>query len=140
MQDRLRQIGVWLKVNGDAIYGTRPWKATRQWSAGEIPEIKYNTEYQTPYDVTKLVTKPEPGKAVIEAFFTTKGNDIYAILPRWSAKGFLLKNVRNVKAVTLLGMDEPLQFKPVPGGVLIRLPRLPEELLDNPAWVLKVSR
>jgi alpha-L-fucosidase len=26
MQERLHEIGSWLKINGEAIYGTRPWK------------------------------------------------------------------------------------------------------------------
>ncbi len=26
VQQVLRDVGSWLKVNGDAIYGTRPWK------------------------------------------------------------------------------------------------------------------
>ncbi len=80
MEERLHEIGAWLKVNGEAIYGTRPWKTSRQWSAGEVPKVEYNSEFQTPYDVTKLAGKPEPGKAAIEAFFTTKGNDVFAIL------------------------------------------------------------
>ncbi len=61
-----------------------PWKTTRQWSAGEVPKVEYNQEFSAPYDVTKLTEKPEPGKAGIEAFFTTKGSDVYAILPHWS--------------------------------------------------------
>ena len=33
MQERLLQIGAWLKLNGDAIHGTRPW---RQSSEGNV--------------------------------------------------------------------------------------------------------
>lgn len=35
MEQRLIEIGDWLRVNGDAIYGTRPWKETRQWGSTE---------------------------------------------------------------------------------------------------------
>src|ERR1017187_2460882 len=54
MQDRLHEMGAGLKVNGEAIYGTKPWKATRQFSSGEAPKIDYNQEFETAYDVTKL--------------------------------------------------------------------------------------
>jgi len=38
MEERLAQIGSWLSINGEAIYGTKPWKSSRQWSTGEIPQ------------------------------------------------------------------------------------------------------
>jgi alpha-L-fucosidase len=140
MEERLIQMGEWLKVNGEAIYGTKPWKATRQWTAGEVPKIDYNTEYATAYDVNSLVADPAPGKARIEAFFTAKGDDCYAILPRWPGRQFNLKDVDGVKSVTLLGAPAPLKFKASKGNISIELPDLPESLLAQSAWVLKISR
>ncbi len=139
MQERLHQIGAWLKVNGEAIYGTRPWKQTRQWSAGEIPQVQYNNEFNSAYDVSRLTGVPAPGQAAIEAFFTSKGNDVYAILPRWPGAEFLMKDISGVKAVNLLGSPGALQFKAAGGGVAIELPPIPENLLNRPAWVLKIS-
>jgi alpha-L-fucosidase len=139
MEERLIEIGNWLKVNGDAIYGTKPWKTTRQWSTGEVPKIEYNKEYETAYDVTKLAAKPAAGKAGIEAFFTSKANDVYAILPRWPGRQFLLKDVKAVKSASLLGSDATLKFKAVKGGISIKLPDLPEDLQQQPAWVLKLT-
>src|SRR5690606_2253712 len=82
MEERLLQIGDWLKVNGEAIYGTKPWVRTRQFSPGEIPELK-SGQYAVRYEVTDYVDRKKPGQAVIEAFFTSKGKDVYAIVPGW---------------------------------------------------------
>lgn len=132
MEERLAEIGDWLKVNGDAIYGTRPWKVSRQSSAGAAPNAGYNKEFEAAYDVARL--------SGVEAFFTSKGDDVYAILPRWSGRGIVLKDMPAVKSVTLLGAAEPLRFTARDGAVSLDLPTLPENLRSQPAWVLKLSR
>jgi alpha-L-fucosidase len=140
MQQRLHEVGDWLRINGDAIYATRPAKVSHQWSAGERPKINYNAVSDTPYDVSKLVAPPESGHAAIEAFFTEKGSDLYAILPRWPGASFIVKDITGVKSVSLLGAPGELKFEPSAGGVRIDLPLLPENLFRQPAWVLKLSR
>ena len=120
-----------------------------------MPAVDYNKEDQAAYDVTKLAGRPEPGKAAIEAFFTAKGHDVYAILPRWPGRRFVVKDLAGIKSVTLLGggaagrpqseqrvspADSPLTFAAVGNGISIELPDVPEPLLQQPAWVLKMSR
>jgi alpha-L-fucosidase len=140
MEQRLKEIGDWMKINGEAIYGTKPWKNTRQWTAGETPRTEYNKEFSSAYDVTKLIDKPSGGKASIEAFFTAKGTNVYVILPHWSSHSLSIKGLNTASAVTLLGGGMPLKFKASRTGLLIELPELPENLQDQPAWVLKVSQ
>ena len=142
MQQRLKEIGDWLAINGDAIYGTKPASESRQWSEGQRPDVNYNQEFKTPYDVSKLTEKPEQGKAAIEAFFTSKGSNLYAILPRWPGSQFTLKQipVSGLKSLTLLGTDESLRWKANGGTVTVSLPQLPDRLMSQPAWVLKFTR
>jgi hypothetical protein len=42
--------------------------------------------------------------------------------------------------VALLGSAAPVKFQAAHGGVAVELPDLPEALLPQPAWVLKLSR
>ena len=140
MEQRLKEIGDWLKINGEAIYGTKPWKSTRQWTAGEIPKVEYNKEFSSAYDVTKLIEESSGGKASIETFFTAKGSNVYAILPHWSRRTLVLKDLKHAKAVTLLGSSTPLKFRSSKGGLEIDLPDLSENLRAQPAWVLKIAQ
>jgi alpha-L-fucosidase len=140
MEERLHEIGTWLKINGDAIYGTKPWKVSRQWSAGEVPRANYSGDLNTEYDISKLTSKPEQGKAVVEVFYTTKGDDLFAILPRCSNGTLILNDVEGAKSVTLLGDSVAIRFKSIGKTLAIELPYLPEELRQQPAWVLKISR
>jgi alpha-L-fucosidase len=139
MQDRLHAMGSWLTVNGEAIYDSRPSKQNRQWGEGKRPDVKYNSDYDSAYDVSKLAGQPEPGNAAIEAFFTSKGSDVYAILPRWPGSAFLLKGLTSAKAVSLLGFNKKLTYRSERSGVRIYLPPLPDSLIHQPCWVLKLT-
>jgi alpha-L-fucosidase len=141
MEERLREIASWLRLNGEAIYGTRPFSTAKQWSAGEVPKIDYDRQFEAAYDVARLTEAPAPGMASIEAFFTTKGGDLFAILPRWPGRRFTVKDIGALRAsaVRLLGFPAPLRFTVDGAAVAIELPELPEELLRQPAWVLKLT-
>lgn len=141
MEQRLLEIGNWLRLNGEAIYGTRPHKVAKQWTAGEQPRVDYNQRFESSYDVAALAGKPAPGKAAIEAFFTTKGNTLYAILPRWPGKRITIADT-TAKSVELLGHNGALRFRSSPRekGISIDLPELPEDLLGQPAWTLRINR
>jgi len=134
------KLAIGLRSNGEAIYGAKPWKNTRQWTAGEVADVEYNKQYSSEYDVTKLIEKPADGKVSIEAFFSMKGNDIYAILPRWSSHSLEIKGVSAAKSVGLLGSSAPLKFRNSTNRLLIELPDVPEDLRQQPPWVVKISQ
>ena len=126
MEERLIDMGAWLAVNGEAIYGTRPWRANHQWTAGAKPTIEYGGQYMVKYEIGQVTGKAEPGKAVIEAFFTCKGATLYAIAPRWPGPQFTIRDVTtgpDTKAF-LLGVDAPLPWRAVGKDLVIDVPNI----------------
>lgn len=139
MQERLLQMGLWLKTNGDAIYGTKSWKRTRQWSEGAQPKLETG-EFMTRYEVTDFIERKKPGQAIIEAFFTAKGNDLYAIVPRWPGAQFTLKDVAAPSQVTLLGHEGALKFHTKGEDVVVEMPPPPGDIAHaQHAYVLKLA-
>ena len=115
MQQRLIEMGKWLKINGEAIYGTRAFIKTKK--NEEINE--------------------ETNKSV---FFTRKNNEIYIICLNWPAKGIVLKGITpgNMVKVALLGTDKAPSVKGSGGNLFITAPDLTPD--DNQiAYVFKVS-
>ena len=141
MEQRLLDVGKWLLVNGEAIYSTRPWQYSRQWSTGELPQLAYDKEFMAAYDILKMVEPPMDGSAAIEAFFTCNNEAVFAILPRWQTSRFVFESIaaESVKSVVLLGDNRPLAFQGAADGVSVDLPVISGSLLAQAAWVLKFS-
>lgn len=141
MEERLVQIGNWLQRNGEAVYGTTAWKRPAQWSSGTIPHLD-EKEFGAEYDISQLVDRPRPGYARIEAFFTTKGDDVYAIVPRWPDATFTLRDFSaNANSrITLLGMDQELRHHAQGGELIVVVPEaLRSRVPQQHAYVLKIT-
>jgi alpha-L-fucosidase len=115
VQQVLLDVGAWLNVNGEAIYGTRPWRIY-----GEGPtKVAAGSFHDT--DTTRYTAE--------DFRFTTKGDVLYAIGLGWPTNGeavihSLASSVgtEHVQSVTLLGSDAKLQFDQRPDGLHVRMP------------------
>jgi len=144
MQERLLQIGVWLKTNGEAIYSTKPWNGSFQWSEGDR-EYKSKQHYQGGDFILKQTIDPDPGFAVKELFFTQNKNAYYAISPQWPAEKIIIRNFEPAKdaKVSFLTTGEVLQWEQSGKDVIIKTPVYQvNEMneIDNYAYVFKISK
>jgi alpha-L-fucosidase len=109
---RLKEIGKWLKVNGEGIYATRPF--SHQFDS----TVAYTSSKDNQY--IYAILKEWPGLEL-------KLNGIQA------DKGSKLE---------MLGYDKSLEWKSIDGGVSVKLPDKLQNENNRPcdhAWVLKIK-
>lgn len=132
--DLLKQIGDWLNLHGEAIYGTRPWIVHGEGSTvvKEGRHLNDAEKYRKDFDSSDIR-------------FTTKGSTIYAILLEWPGDGNQItvqsinaENLKDsIKSVTMIGHEGELSFEQTSEGLNVTLP---ENSPFNHAQVLKIVR
>ncbi|MEH6550572.1 MAG: alpha-L-fucosidase [Pseudomonadales bacterium] len=124
----LEGMGGWLEVNGEAIYGSRPWY---MYGEGPTTEIDHRAT-RSPYTRKDIR-------------FTTNNGKLYAMILDWPGAGkkFTIQNITamntrigKVTAVDMLGADGPLVWEQSGDGLVITMPK------DKPndiAYTLRIT-
>ena len=129
VETMLHQLADWTAVNGEAIYGTRPWLT---YGEGDVKArggaFRENMRYSSK-----------------DVRFTTKGKTLYAIALGWPDDGKLLIRslaktgdpARNkIRKVELLGRSGKLKFDQTADGLAVELPG---EKLSDLTCALRIS-
>ncbi len=133
----LLQIGDWLRVNGEAIYGTRPFAV---FGEGPTKALKNSTEKNK--DIQSYTAEDIRFTASADRRLT------YAAVLGWPSAGKLMVHTlflgnpylpAPVCAAELLGYAKPIAFSQTADGLHVQLPpESPTELPSTAAYVIRL--
>jgi alpha-L-fucosidase len=129
-QKLLLETGAWLAVNGEAVYGTRPWKVYGE-GPTEVPEGSFTDTQRAPFT----------GK---DLRFTRKENNLYAICLGWPGAEATITSLKAggllpsgaIEQVSLLGAPGVLTWSQSPAGLRVQMPG---QQPCKYAWTIKIS-
>jgi alpha-L-fucosidase len=132
----VEEIGGWMKLNGESIYGTRPWKVFGEGPAQE------NAAALSAQGFNEGKGKPFSAKDIR---FVTKGETLYATLMGWPEEGVVkIKSLasasvhypQQISKVELVSTKQPLKFERTNDGLLVYFPE--KEVPNSYAVPLKI--
>ncbi len=116
-QEILLSIGRWLQVNGEAIYGSRPWKIYGE-GPTQVMDGSFNDTKRAAFTAQDIR-------------FTTRDKYLYATLLAWpTAGGVTIRSLstasglfqEQIEKVELLGSQAPLPWQHTGEGLRVDLP------------------
>jgi alpha-L-fucosidase len=128
-KELLAGIGKWLAVNGEAIYGTTPWKIY-----GEGPTKMKKAGYFMEDEEVQYTAK--------DIRYTAKDAATYAICLGWPGKELTLKSLWSlypgeIASVRMLGVDQELGWTLSEHGLTVGLP---DQRPCDDAYVIQIVR
>lgn len=130
-QEILRGIGAWLKVNGEAIYGSRPWlvfgEGPNNPAAGHLADVGFD------------------GFSGADIRFTTNDGNLYAMVLGWPTDGNTVtiqalgtsKYSDEISEIRLLGYEGEVEWERTVEGLVIDMPEVDRSAA---AYTFRVER